>query len=66
MSNFYYEHNANVHRGIHKTAEKSTELYEEARNIVAHFIHAKSNLLESLRNFQELIIQKSEKLKQKD
>lgn len=31
---------SNVHRGMHQRAEVSTELYEQARNRVQHFIHA--------------------------
>jgi len=36
-----YEHDyANIHRGIHTLAERSTELYEQAREKVRRFIHA--------------------------
>jgi len=39
----YYEHmNANIHRGIHTLAEEATQAYEEARDLVAEFIHAQS------------------------
>lgn len=37
---FYAENNANVHRGIYELSEKATELYEQARDTVAHFINA--------------------------
>src|SRR5271156_5991628 len=37
---FYSQHNANVHRGVHRLAEEATELYEGAREKVARFIHA--------------------------
>ncbi len=37
-----YEHQyANVHRGIHWLSEQSTDLYEEARETVRHFINAR-------------------------
>lgn len=35
--------NGNIHRGIHYMAEKSTELYENARTKVREFLHAGSN-----------------------
>ncbi|MGD9488146.1 MAG: cysteine desulfurase [Calditrichaceae bacterium] len=39
----YYEHeNANVHRAIHQLGERATLGYENARQIVARFIGAKS------------------------
>ena len=42
MQDFYENHNANVHRGIHKLSEESTLAYEHAHENVAKFIHAKS------------------------
>ncbi len=36
----YEEHYANVHRGIHKLAQESDELFEEAREKVRALIHA--------------------------
>lgn len=41
ISNYYTHHNANVHRGVHTLSDESTESYEQARNTVANFIHAK-------------------------
>lgn len=39
----YYEHdNANVHRGVHVLSVRATELYEQARIKVRHFINAPS------------------------
>lgn len=38
---FYKNHNANVHRGIHTLSEEATDLYESARKVVANFINAK-------------------------
>ncbi len=40
LNSYYREINANVHRGIHRLAELSTEAYEEARVRVARFIGA--------------------------
>ncbi|AII38628.1 MULTISPECIES: cysteine desulfurase [Enterococcus] len=38
----YYEHdNANVHRGVHTLAERATHEYEQAREKIRAFIHAK-------------------------
>jgi cysteine desulfurase / selenocysteine lyase len=39
---YYTQHNANVHRGIHTLAEEATALYEGARDKVAAFIGAPS------------------------
>jgi cysteine desulfurase/selenocysteine lyase len=40
MRDYYEQHNANVHRGIHTLAEEATALYEGARDKVARFINA--------------------------
>lgn len=37
----YEQHYANVHRGIHWLSEQSTDMYEEARESVRRFIHAR-------------------------
>jgi cysteine desulfurases, SufS subfamily len=42
MENFYFSDYANVHRGVHTLAERSTEQFEEAREKVRQFINAKS------------------------
>lgn len=39
----YLNDYANVHRGSYWLSEKATELYENARQIVAQFIHARNN-----------------------
>ena len=36
----YERYYSNVHRGVHKLSQESTEAYEDARGKVAHFIHA--------------------------
>lgn len=43
VSDFYSNHNANVHRGVYGLAEEATELYEGARSKLAGFIGAPSS-----------------------
>jgi cysteine desulfurase/selenocysteine lyase len=38
---YYHQDNANVHRGVHTLAERATHSYEDAREKVRQFIHAK-------------------------
>ena len=40
IKDYYMEHNANVHRGIHTLSEEASEMYDNARKTVAHFINA--------------------------
>jgi cysteine desulfurase/selenocysteine lyase len=40
-SQFYSTNNANVHRGAHTLSDNATELFENARNSVQHFMNAK-------------------------
>ncbi len=40
ISNYYKNHNANVHRGVHKLSEEATESYESTRKKVADFVNA--------------------------
>src|SRR5205809_3177673 len=42
LNDYYTRYNANVHRGIHALAERSTKEYERAREKVAKFINAPS------------------------
>lgn len=42
MNEVYYKYNSNIHRGVHTLSMKSTELYENARDVVANFINAKN------------------------
>jgi len=39
----YEMHYGNVHRGIHRLADETTELYENARQRIAQFLNAKSH-----------------------
>jgi cysteine desulfurase/selenocysteine lyase len=40
MEQFYRNHNANIHRGVHTLAEEATAMYEQARGKVAAFINS--------------------------
>lgn len=53
MKNFYYEHYANVHRGIHTLSEEATSMYEKSRETIADFIGAKKEELVFTKNSTE-------------
>ena len=40
ITDYYINHNANIHRGVHTLAEEATSLYETAREKIAKFIKA--------------------------
>jgi len=40
LTAYYVEHNANIHRAVHRLAEEATTAYEEAREKVAVFLGA--------------------------
>ena len=40
ITDYYYEYNANVHRGIHNLSQEASIAYEEAHDTVADFIGA--------------------------
>lgn len=42
INNYYLNHNANIHRGVHSLSESATELYETARKSLAQLINAPS------------------------
>jgi cysteine desulfurase/selenocysteine lyase len=42
VDSFYREHNANIHRGVHRLSQEATDLYEGARDRVAAFLNAPS------------------------
>ncbi len=50
IKDFYTKYYSNVHRGIHILSQKSSELYEEAREIVSKFINAKTEELIFVKN----------------
>ncbi len=37
---YYSQHNANVHRGVHQISDEATGMFEDARNSVAKFVNA--------------------------
>lgn len=39
---FYRNHNANIHRGVHTLSEEATTLYERARDLMQGFVNAAS------------------------
>lgn len=43
LQDYYQQHNANVHRGVHTLSQEATDLFEDARRQVAKFINAKSD-----------------------
>jgi cysteine desulfurase/selenocysteine lyase len=42
VADFYRNHNANVHRGVHTLSQEATDLYEGGRKKLAEFINAPS------------------------
>ena len=40
ISDYYSQHNANIHRGIYRLSEDASLSYEQARQKIAQFIHA--------------------------
>lgn len=42
ISDFYKNHNANIHRGIHALSQEATQMYESARDKMQKFINAES------------------------
>ena len=42
VDDFYRNHNANIHRGVHTLSQEATDLYEQARIKTAKFINARS------------------------
>src|SRR5918997_6290342 len=40
LTEYYTEHNANIHRGVHRLAAEATAAYEEARQKIAGFLGA--------------------------
>jgi cysteine desulfurase / selenocysteine lyase len=55
LTNYYENHCANIHRGVHTLSQESSELYEEARRTVARFINADEREIVFVRNTTEAI-----------
>lgn len=43
ISNFYKNHNANIHRGVHTLSVEATDMFEKTREHTAKFINARSS-----------------------
>lgn len=43
IQRFYNEINANIHRGVHKLSDESTQEYEKAREVVRRFLNARKS-----------------------
>lgn len=52
---FYTQHNANVHRGVHTLSDESTQLFESSKQRIAKFFGAKKQELIFVRNTTEAI-----------
>ncbi len=57
ISNYYKNHNANVHRGIHQLGDESTKLFHQSRKTIAEFFGATSDELIITRNATEALNQ---------
>ena len=55
ISNYYIQHNSNVHRGVHKLSDESTRVFEESRHSIAKFFGADPAELIITRNATESI-----------
>ena len=42
ITDYYENHNANIHRAVYALAEESTEAYESARDKIANFVNVKN------------------------
>jgi cysteine desulfurase/selenocysteine lyase len=42
ITDYYRNHNANIHRAVYALAEEATELYEQSRDKIARFINIKN------------------------
>jgi len=42
ITDYYQNHNANIHRAVYALAEESTEAYENARDKIANFVNVKN------------------------
>lgn len=55
ISDYYTQHNSNVHRGVHQLSDESTQVFEEARQTIAKFFGAKDEELIVTRNATEAL-----------
>jgi cysteine desulfurase/selenocysteine lyase len=43
IEDYYFQHHANVHRGVHQLSQEATDLFESARRTIARFINSASD-----------------------
>ncbi len=55
IAEFYREHYANIHRGLHTLSEEASQMYEESRDEIARFIGASREEIVFVRNATEAI-----------
>jgi len=55
ISNYYTQYNSNVHRGVHRLSDESTEIFGKSRQYIAKFFGADSEELIITRNATEAI-----------
>ncbi len=53
LVDYYEQHNANVHRGVHTLGDESTKLFHQSRKTVADFFNAEVDELVIVRNTTE-------------
>jgi len=57
LTEYYEQHNANVHRGVHTLGDESTKLFHSSRQKIAEFFGAKAEELVAVRNTTEAVNQ---------
>lgn len=57
ISQYYQNHNANVHRGIHQLGDESTRIFHDSRRKIAEFFGAEPAEFVAVRNTTEAINQ---------
>src|SRR5258708_2294758 len=57
IADYYRQHNANVHRGVHQLGDESTTMFHQARHTIATFFGATSEELVIVRNTTEALNQ---------
>lgn len=55
ITNYYSQHNANVHRGVHQLSDDSTQVFEDSKKTIAKFFGADPEELIITRNATESI-----------
>lgn len=55
IANYYTHYNSNIHRGAHFLANKATEAYEGAREIIARFLNAETEEINFVRGTTEAV-----------